>query len=269
MVFRYSGQNWEGRYWRTAPAITTLGKQIELIRPESYPTDGTVASKAHDKASPTSDHRPDKTGVVRAIDAGGTHGFLTKLTNDLAAGRDPRLRYMIFNGRILRSYRKLFRRPWQWYRYTGKSPHKTHGHVSSVSTAVANNAEAWALPSFELEEEDVEVLKNGDRGHIVARMQKGINGWIATHAPNLEPLETDGVFGNTTEARVKDYQAGSLLPTYVPGVCGGITFGSLMEYAPDWIDSHTPPSSGGITQDEADARYATKPHQHEVVGETR
>ena len=233
MAFRYRGRNWEGRLWFTVPAVTTLGKQIEQARPGTYATDGTVASKAHDLASPNSDHRPDESGAVRAIDAGGTPEFLGFLTGDLAAGRDPRLSYMIYNGRILRSYRRLWRLPWQWYKYTGASPHEKHAHISVVSSMVGYDGRPWALPSLEQEEELV--IGPGATGNTVSKIQKAINGVVDVFGG--DKLAVDGQYGPATEAAVKGFQSSADSPD--TGTVDGITMALLMEFVPDWVDNHT------------------------------
>ena len=77
MRFRIAGTNWEGRLWTTSSPIGRLALQIDAAHPQGHPTDGTVASKAHDAASPNSDHRPHPfkgAGIVRAIDIGVNPG---------------------------------------------------------------------------------------------------------------------------------------------------------------------------------------------------
>src|SRR5690606_13354252 len=133
--WRRSGKNWEGRPWTITPALSVLLDELE----EHYPVgnsslDGTVASKGHDAANPSSDHRPHPIvgpGVVRAVDcwvASPTDGVT--ITEALRASRDPRIRYVIHNRRIFASYDRPHRKPWEWGPYDGASPHTNHIHIS-------------------------------------------------------------------------------------------------------------------------------------------
>src|SRR5690606_8889683 len=108
--------------------------------------DGTVASKGHDAANPSSDHRPHPLigpGVVRAVDcwvASPTDGVT--ITEALRASRDPRIRYVIHARRIFASYDRPHRKPWEWGPYDGASPHTNHIHISVQDD---NNTKPWNL----------------------------------------------------------------------------------------------------------------------------
>ena len=170
--FRYEGVNWEGRYWHTAPAITRLGMTLEDIDSRRYATDGTVASRAHDQNSPTSDHRPDlETGSVRAIDFGGTAASLWTTAESLRVSADPRIRYLIHNGRMFSSYARPGYPPYTWRPYGGANPHKTHVHLS-VHEARENDTAPWTItppeedmgfdytPPANLTDEDGEIFRD-------------------------------------------------------------------------------------------------------------
>jgi hypothetical protein len=186
MAFRYTGVNWEGRFWRTVGAITTLGQQIEQLRPGSYPVDGTVASKAHDVVSPNSDHRPDwdVPGNVRAIDFGGPAGFIDDTVEAIRVSRDPRVRYVIHDRRMFSSYPKPGYPPFTWRPYTGPAPHSSHAHVSVVDDVRGESTVPWDLeddvPQFT--EEEAEQLRK-----LVAGLEsKDSSGWgFATQGVDL------------------------------------------------------------------------------------
>lgn len=89
--------------------------------------------------------------------------------------------------------------------------------------------------TFDVEEEPV--LKQGDDGFAVAKVQRGLNGYMEMWVEGSEPLVTDGVYGPKTTAVVKVYQKGDGLPD--TGTVDGVTMALLMEYVPDWIDAHT------------------------------
>ncbi|UCD24740.1 MAG: hypothetical protein JSW51_02145 [Gemmatimonadota bacterium] len=170
MAFRYEGVNWEGRDWQTVPAVTTLGMQIEEVRPQSYPQDGTVASRLHDQVSPTSDHRPDSEGDVFAIDVGGEEGWRIGTVEALRLSKDERIRYLIHQGRIFSNYPKGGVPAFEWRPYSGASPHEHHFHVS-VDEAHGDDRSSWHIKGASLfTDHEVEVLKE-----MVRQMEEGVS----------------------------------------------------------------------------------------------
>jgi hypothetical protein len=211
VAFRYAGVNWEGRPWRTATAITTLGKQIERLRRGTYPVDGTVASKAHDFANPNSDHRPDEGGVVRAIDWGGDAELLAEMAEAIRLSKDSRVKYVIHRRRLFSSYPKHGYAPFVWRPYSG-TPHATHVHLSVVSGPLSEDSKPWTLeedvPQFT--EEEAEQLRN-----LVAGLTaKGSSGWgLATQGTDLirkergeeNPLNLDNLRHDIDNVGVGDW----------------------------------------------------------------
>lgn len=133
--------------WRKAHSLETLRLQFNRRYPNrSKASDGFIGDTAH-QATP-SDHNPDRNGIVHAGDF--THDpavgmDIDRLTDELAATRDPRIKYIIANGWILDS-RPQFN-PWQWVRYTGSNPHNKHFHLS-VMPGIGDQGHEWKLPSF-------------------------------------------------------------------------------------------------------------------------
>lgn len=140
--------------WRLVRSLETLRAQVRKAAPRAVPpaTDvnawGTVGDTAH---TSTSDHSPHvysalgSTAVVCAADfphapALGLDG--DAFTEALRRSQDPRIGYVIFNGRIFSSTNA----PWTWRTYTGSDPHRDHWHVSTVHTAAADNTAAWQMP---------------------------------------------------------------------------------------------------------------------------
>ena len=132
--FRQGGINWEGRPWAVSAAIQALIVQVEAAWDIRHPTDGTVASRGHDRRNPRSDHRPSRVspaGIVRAVDIGETvedRGEL--LAEQIRQSRDPRVRYVIHEQRLFSSYDHRNGPPYMWRRYSGANPHANHVHVS-------------------------------------------------------------------------------------------------------------------------------------------
>lgn len=124
--------------WRLAESLKKLREQIN----ETYPTrskasDGSIGDERH-QASASSDHNPhvkdpSGQGIVTAIDITNdvNAGFDAKLLADaLVESRDPRIKYIIFNRRMVSSYPAHGRPAWTWRNYTGANPHSKHIHIS-------------------------------------------------------------------------------------------------------------------------------------------
>lgn len=111
-------------------AGTTLRKQIDTRFPRrDKSSDGWIGDAAH-QARP-SDHNPDASGVVRAIDIDKDLILKDKKASweladqiRLAAKTDKRIKYVIHQGQIT-SARSL----WRWRKHSG-NPHLAHIHIS-------------------------------------------------------------------------------------------------------------------------------------------
>lgn len=133
--------------WRVAWSLFTLRDQIDAAFPNrSRISDGYIGDTNHQNT--TSDHNPwYGPGIVTAAD--WTHdprnGFdIDRFTDELAATRDPRIKYIIANSWILDS-RPQFN-PWKWMRYYGENPHTSHVHVSVVASPLCDITTRWNLP---------------------------------------------------------------------------------------------------------------------------
>jgi hypothetical protein len=123
--------------WRLAKSLDTLRKQINSAYADrSKASDGTIGDAAH--ASRSSDHNPwvkdGKTGIVTAIDfthdpAKGLDAGV--LADALVASRDSRIKYVIWNRRIISGAGGTS--PWKWRKYAGSNPHNKHVHLSVKS----------------------------------------------------------------------------------------------------------------------------------------
>lgn len=137
--------------WRVAESLEVLRRQFNSRYPNrSKVSDGGIGDAAH--ASRSSDHNPwyqkGGMGIVTARDF--THDpavgmDIDRLTDELAASRDPRIKYIIANGYILDS--RPGNNPWKWMKYSGSNPHTKHFHLS-VNTHNCDDARPWNLPSF-------------------------------------------------------------------------------------------------------------------------
>lgn len=127
-----------GAGWKLAPCLVALIDQADALFPNrSTASDGSIGDAAH--AARESDHNPAD-GWVCAVDitddkANGCDADL--LAQHIVASRDPRVKYVIWNDTVVRSYDKPGLSAWTPEEYLGTNPHVTHTHVSVHNTASA------------------------------------------------------------------------------------------------------------------------------------
>lgn len=138
--------------WRIAESLKKLREEINAEFPtRSKVSDGAIGDAAH--ASRSSDHNPwiqdGGTGVVSAIDI--THDPKSgctgeKLATALVESRDPRIKYLIWNRRIIASYPTGGKPAWTWRPYSGANAHAHHLHISvSDKKSLYDSRDDWDL----------------------------------------------------------------------------------------------------------------------------
>lgn len=214
---------------RIAQSLDKLRAQINGRFPgRNKKSDGWIGDAAH--ASKASDHNPHvkdgSTGVVTALDvthdpaSGCDAGILADV---LVASRDPRIKYVIWNRRIIAG--DPGPSPWTWRKYTGINPHNMHVHVSVRPTkSLYDDTSPWAVPGGAAPDTPSapppppaaikrRLLKHGSRGDDVRFLQK------------LLGIGVDGRFGDDTEAAVRKFQTAHNL--MVDGKVGAYTWAAL------------------------------------------
>lgn len=191
-----------------APNLARLRTSINTRWPgRDHSSDGWIGDQAHQAR--TSDHNPDGTGVVRAldIDKDGVH-----VPTVLAALMlHPSIRYVIHNRRIYHVDKKF--RP---ARYTGTNPHTGHIHGSNQHSKTADNSKAgWAPVDSAFR---WPLLKQGAKGTAVRQLQAYLNGHGAS-------LALDSDFGPATLSAVLAFQRAKQID--VDGVVGSQTSTAL------------------------------------------
>lgn len=139
--------------WRLADSLIKLRDQVNAMWPNrSKASDGSIGDAAH--ATRDSDHNPwiilNGIGIVSAIDITNdpaSGASMEWLAGKLEASRDDRIKYVIWNRRILKSYVDGSGRPaWIWQAYTGTNPHDHHLHISVKSEpAYFDNTRPWVI----------------------------------------------------------------------------------------------------------------------------
>jgi len=135
--------------WRVARSLDTLLRQLNDRFPNrSRKSDGSIGDASHQ--SRASDHNAwFGPGIVTARDY--THDPVNgpdigQLSDELAASRDKRIKYIIANGMILDT--RPGRRPWQWVPYFGSNRHDQHLHLSVMDDPCCDDPRPWNLPMF-------------------------------------------------------------------------------------------------------------------------
>lgn len=188
--------------WRAARSLIKLLEQVDAAAPgRATGNDGLIGDAAHRRRK--SDHNPDQNGVVRAIDIthDPAHGVdAGKIAEALVKSRDPRIRYIIWNKRIIGNEDYAAdngRRAWVW---SSTADHEHHIHISVEGNAALYDDESpWSLgelaPAAGAEAvPDRPVLREGSIGADVRRLQQ------------LLGVRADGVFGPITRRAVVEFQ---------------------------------------------------------------
>jgi len=128
---------------QVTPKLSKAGIQLREQFDDAYPdrdrsSDGWIGDSRH--AATVSDHNPDVNGWVRAIDIdrdlpGTAKPDLMPYVADqlrlaCKSGKEKRISYIIFNGRISSA-----KKAWAWRPYVGVNPHNHHMHVSFTKEA--------------------------------------------------------------------------------------------------------------------------------------
>jgi peptidoglycan hydrolase-like protein with peptidoglycan-binding domain len=205
---------------RIAKGLAQLRAQVNVKWPKrSTASDGWIGDVAH--AARPSDHNPDARGIVHALDL--THdpanGFDSwKFADMLLRRQDPRLKYVISNGRI--GSGPSGTQPGKWRKYTGANAHAHHVHFS-ITEAGEDDVQPWAfdevvvkpVPSAEptLKRE----LAYGMSGEDVKELQVALG------------LPSNGYFGYGTAAAVVKVQLEAGLAAH--GIVGPGTWKIIKE----------------------------------------
>jgi hypothetical protein len=132
---------------RRAYALDALRAEIDARwSGRDLRSDGWIGDQAH--RDRPSDHNPNGRGVVQAIDV-DEHTDTTETSEEvgrwlveaLRTSRDPRIKYVIYEGRMFSSYPTSTTPAWTWRGGTG---HEHHVHISVVDDPkLYDNRSPW------------------------------------------------------------------------------------------------------------------------------
>jgi peptidoglycan hydrolase-like protein with peptidoglycan-binding domain len=246
--------------WRTANSLVLLRKQAREFFDYSVRVDF-IGDAAH--ASRVSDHNPwiidpDGPNVVSAGDFFLPAEWLQAFVDQLVNSRDRRIKYIIHNRKIWRSYRTNVNQPpaWEPESYIGINPHVSHVHLSVNSAkAFYDNVDPWPVfagtapvvnpnptppvvlptpaPEMEYDMRTIDLRSansNLVRGNYHIDNMQGL-----LLAAQLGPAglvdssgQPDGIAGPGTRAALGRFQQIAKLP--VDYICGPVTWKKLIEW---------------------------------------
>ncbi len=145
---------WQGKKWRVARSLKQLLSEVNVLAPaRSKKSDGTIGDIAHSQGN--SDHNP------WVKDSGGTMGIVTALdiTHDaknrcdcnviaqfLQEKKDKRIKYVIWNRRIMNASAINGSAAWSWRPYSGQNPHDKHIHISvQCDKVICDDDQKWNI----------------------------------------------------------------------------------------------------------------------------
>jgi len=135
--------------WKLAAAADTLRTQVNTRYPKrDRGSDGTIGDQAHKRR--ISDHNPDKSGYVMALDLDEdgwpAHAFADELLKYLRNSGDNRVKNVVYEGRVASATYKDHL--WTW-RSAPSLGHAHHIHISFNETAKNGGAE-FPLPILDM-----------------------------------------------------------------------------------------------------------------------
>lgn len=210
--------------YRLTPPLVRLRDEINAAYPgRSKISDGWIGDLAHQARK--SDHNPDANGVVHAIDVtqwdpgsplNPNDDVAEAVAEHLRRTKDPRIKYVIWRGRMFSSYASGGVAPWTWRPYTGPNGHFHHVHVSVNPngadkgwgfTRPSDPAKARAWAPFRPGATDPTIYASGGMRHQVAETQLILKALSIRWAdPELDPGPIDGIYGKKSQAAVRAFK---------------------------------------------------------------
>jgi hypothetical protein len=143
---------------RLAPALIQMEAEANLLAPNrSKASDGSFPSAAHTATNPTSDH---EVGDALDLTTDPVRGWdMAERFRLIVARRDPRVKYLIHNGTIWKSYPNRGLPPWTPQVYTGSNAHTKHGHTSVLHEMRNDTSPWWPEEDDDMPLTDADILK--------------------------------------------------------------------------------------------------------------
>ncbi len=137
--------------WKLAAAADTLRKQVNTRYPKrDRSSDGTIGDQAHKARGKLSDHNPDKSGYVMALDLDEdgwpAHKFADQLLEYMRTSGDKRIKNVVYEGRVASG--TYSNQMWVW-RSAPSLGHAHHIHISFAEPA-KHDGKPFPLPILDM-----------------------------------------------------------------------------------------------------------------------
>ncbi len=178
--------------WRPAKSIEVLKEQLNALFPtRNRVSDGVIGDANH--SAKTSDHNPNSKGIVTAFDI--TNDPIkaidgARLVKILQASKDPRIKYLIFNGQITVKGDIS-----KWKPYMGLNAHKHHVHISvSSDPRLYDSGAAWKLAGLKNPvPADYTVAAGDTLSAILKRFKITMNDFYDLNDLNADNFDPDNI----------------------------------------------------------------------------
>lgn len=253
-----------------APCLATLRSEFNALNPDrDKASDGWIGDAAHQE-NPTSDHNPDASGMVHALDVdetgswpggGSMEAFVQFMVAECrksgTSGLDRgRLKYIIYERRIWEASNG-----WAQRSYSGSNPHDKHAHFScEYAPEFENDTRPWGLVEKWGDVSEAEVtsaltkffVRDTDDGIITSRIGRdaldqsipsGVTGskvqaWIVLKELGQQLMQIKSTLNTLAGKDMTDEQA------IIAGVLAGIPVDALAQAIVDKM----PP--GSLTEEQ-------------------
>ena len=137
--------------WKLAAAAVTLRDQVNKRYPKrDRASDGTIGDQAHKARGKLSDHNPDRSGYVMALDLDEdgwpAHTFADQLIEYMRKSGDKRIKNVVYEGRVASG--TYADQVWVWRSNVPRLGHAHHIHISFAEPAKHDGA-PFPLPVLE------------------------------------------------------------------------------------------------------------------------
>lgn len=133
-----------------APCLVDLIDETDELFPNrNWLSDGSIGDFAH--AARVSDHNPGPDMIVEALDITDDDDSgcdMSRLFAHLVLEKDKRVKYLIHNYTIWKSYDKDGIPAWTPNLYTGPNAHVKHGHISAAKDQLFTRGSWWPKPEI-------------------------------------------------------------------------------------------------------------------------
>ncbi|WP_380166580.1 hypothetical protein [Jannaschia sp. R86511] len=187
--------------YRLAHSLVDLRAEVDAAYPgRDKASDGWIGNAEHASRGNGSDHNPDRShplGIVRALDLdkddrdGSRANIAQTVVDAMLRTKDPRVKYVIWRGRMFSSYVSRGVPAWTWRPYNGVNGHFEHVHVSVNPGSTGDRPGPWRIstplaPAPATPDPEDTMTDEQFKAHLAA-MREGFTS-VVEEVRNLRPV---------------------------------------------------------------------------------